>query len=318
MHHHAELISGVITKDPGEELSRHRLRIAPLVAMFVATVVGAFCLALLHPVVAALALIPLGLLVWMVVRRAGDVLTVHRDGFTFRHRGKTQQCRWDDIDQADIRLGGDRRGRIREVKKGSKTISFGAWMGGLDVLYYAYATEGGRKQLDGPQPTGEGIGAVVSTHGATTRRGWVPSAIFGGVFVLIAAVLLYGTLSLSRPTAQDLTYAIGCMAAALGLLALLLWLALQDRGDELRIHEHGFAYRHRGTVQDCRWDEIVNYEQRRLVIRAVMRQDGTWISLSANVPDTQTLIRPHLRIAQDTSPPRPRGRDLEWTEPDPE
>jgi hypothetical protein len=283
------------------------------VGLFAATVVGACYLAMLHPLAAALALIPLGLLVWMVVSRARDLLTVHRDGFAFRHRGRVRRCRWDDIDQTGIRLGRDRRGRIRDVKVGRETISFGRWMGGLDVLYYGYATEGGRKPLDVPQPEGVGIGALVSTY--SVRTSWVPAAIFGSVFVLIAAVLFYGTLRLSDPTAQDFSYAIGCLAAALGLLAMLLWLALHDRGDELRIHEQGFAYRHRGTVQECRWDEIADYHQRHLDIRAVMRRDGTWIALSTRLPGVREHLRPHLRIAQDPSPPRPRGREVKWTEP---
>jgi hypothetical protein len=126
------------------------------------------------------------------------------------------------------------------------------------------------------------------------------------------------TLDNSSMTSSDLTYATACLVAALGFAALLLWLAFADRGDELRIHEHGFAYRHRGTVLECRWDEIANYQTRRGEIWAVMRRDGTWIHLSRYIPEVRSYVGPHLRVAQDLSPPRLRGRKITWTKPDPE
>src|SRR6185436_3778018 len=108
------------------------------------------------------------------------LLVVHRNGFTFRHRGEVHRCLWDDIDRADIRLGDDRRGRLREVTAGGERISFGRWTGGLDVLYYAFATEGGREPLEEPPPSADGIGALVSTHRPKGAWGWLPALFIAG------------------------------------------------------------------------------------------------------------------------------------------
>jgi hypothetical protein len=305
-------------EDLGEELSRHRLRLAPILGVLAATAVSAFCLATLHPVAAGLALIPLGFLVRHVVSRGRDVLTVHRGGFTLRHRGRLHRCHWDDIEGADIRLGDDRRGQLREVTAHGERIVFGRWMGGLDVLYYAYASKGGREPLDVPQSAGGGIGALVSTHRSRGALGWLPGLFIAGFLLLVAVVLFVFTLENSTSNAQDFSYAVVCLAGSAGFLALLLWIAFGDRRDELRIHEHGFAYRHRGTVQECRWDEIADYDQRRAEIWAVMRQDGTWIQLSREIPAVHEYIGQRVRITQDPSPPQRRGRDIEWTEPETE
>jgi hypothetical protein len=286
-------------EDLGEERSRHRLRAAPIVWLFAATAVGGLCLAMLHPVAAAVALAPLGLLVWLLINRGRDRLTVYTDGFAFRHRGKVWRCRWDDVDRVEFQLGDDRRARIQSVtRRDRERVTFGRFMGGLDVLYHAHLTKGGRVTPAVPARNDAGIGALLSTHGARRSRGCLPAVFVAGFLVLVALALVYVSAD-----ARDVWIAVGCTAAALGFVALLLWLALADRNDELRIHEHGFAYRRRGTVQECRWDEIADYEQLRSRLVAVMREDGTWISLSSDVPAVEEFVTPHVRITQDLSPP---------------
>jgi hypothetical protein len=290
--------------DLGDELSQHRLRLAPVAGRFAATVAGVCCLAALHPVAAALALVPLGLLVWMLVTRGRDRLTVYRDGFALRHRGKVRRCRWDDIDEVDIQPGDDRRGRIRAVTgRDGERIAFAGLMGGLDVLYYAYVTEGGRITPAAAVRSGGGIGTLLSTHGAARARGYLPAIILGGVLLLFALVMVYLSLAVPGIDAHDVWVAVGCTATALWFVALLLWLALADRGDELRVHEHGFAYRRRGVVQECRWDEIVDYERRRGNLTGVKKDDGTWISLSFNVPGVRQYVAPRVRTTINPHPP---------------
>jgi hypothetical protein len=94
----------------------------------------------------------------------------------------------------------------------------------------------------------------------------------------------------------DIAKASGCVAAALAFAALLLWVVLGDRDDELRLHEDGFAYRHRRSVQECRWDEIADFGyHRRGGLARVMRLDGTWISMSSSLPEVQQLVAPRVR-----------------------
>jgi hypothetical protein len=291
--------------DLGEELSRHRLRPVPFAGLLAATAVGAFCLAALRPAAAALALIPLGALVWLLVTRGRDRLTVHRDGFALRHRGKVRSCRWTDVHQADIRLGGDRRGRLHAVTTpDGERLVFAPFMGGLDALYYAYVTQGGRTVPVAPTGSADGIGALLSTHDAEKSRGYLPAAFLAGFLLLIALALLYFSLDVPDVDAHDVWASVGCTAAALGFAALLLWLALADRDDQLRIHRHGFAYRHRGVVRECRWDQLADYRIRHGAVTAVMKDDGTWISLSSSVPAVRQYVAPRVRVKQDPTPPR--------------
>jgi hypothetical protein len=294
-------------KDVGEELSRHRLRPVPVALLVAATAVGACCLAALKPIAASLALIPFGALVWLLATRGRDRLTVHVDGFALRRRGKVWRCRWDDVDRVDIRLGDDRRARIHEVtRRDGERIAFARLMGGLDVLYYAYVTRGGRIAPAVATRTGDGIGELLSTHRAERPRGYLPAAVLAGFLLLLALALLYFSLDVPDVDAHDVWASVGCTAAALGFAALLAWLALADRHDELRIHEHGFAYRHRGVVHECPWDALADYRMRHGSVTAVMRDDGTWIPLSSGVPGVREFVAPRVRVAQDHSAPRGR------------
>src|SRR5690349_8914772 len=96
----------------GAELSRHRLRAGAFAGLVAAVAAGAACLAVVHPLAALLAVVPLGFLLHLLVTRGGDRLTVHRDGFTLRHRGAVRSFAWADVEPDDVRLGGDRRPRM--------------------------------------------------------------------------------------------------------------------------------------------------------------------------------------------------------------
>jgi hypothetical protein len=296
--------------DLGAELSRHRLRPGAFAGLAAAVAVGAACLAAVHPLAALLALVPLGFLLFLLVTRGGDRLTVHRDGFALRHRGAVRSFAWADVEPHDVRLGSDRRPRLRSfTTRDGERIAFAPLMGGLDVLHHAYLTEGGRTPPPEPARSTAGIGVLRSTHGAPASGGYGPAMFVAGTLLLFALALLYFTLDTPHPDAHDVAAGAGCTAAALGFGALLLWLALADRHDELRLHEHGFAYRHRGTVQECRWDEIANYRRNRRGITGVMRDDGTWINLSPELPAVREHVTPRVRVKPDNSPPAAgRGR----------
>ena len=159
-----------------------------------------------------------------------------------------------------------------------------------------------------PTRTDDGIGGLLSTHVAEKPRGYLPAAFLAGFLLLLALALLFFSLDVPDVDAHDVLTSVGCVAAALGFAMLLLWLARADRDDELRIHEHGFAYRRRGVVHECPWDALANYRMRHGSVTAVMRDDGVWIPLSSSVPAVREFVAPRVRIAQDHSAPRSSRR----------
>jgi hypothetical protein len=292
--------------DLGEELSRHRVRPGLIGLFVVACAVAAFCLAVVHPVGALLALGPLGWLGRELAIRGADRLTVHRKGFALRHRGRTRACRWQDIAATDVRLGWDRRPRLRAVtRRDGERIVFGPLMGGLAVLHYRFRTRGGRDVPAPPVAHPEGIGALLDVHPAEPRPGSLWAGWFiAGALLCFALFLLYVTIDVPDRDASDIAFAAACTAAGLGGVGGIAFLAFGDRHDELRRHEHGFAYRRRGVVRSCRWDEIVDFQRSRQgAITSVRRADGTWISLSGDVPAVERFVKPRAVRRPDHSPP---------------
>ncbi|WP_432842045.1 hypothetical protein [Dactylosporangium sp. CA-092794] len=281
----------------GDELSRHRLRFGLLALLVVATAVGALCLSVIHNWLAAVTLVPVGLVGWLVVTRGRDLLVVYRDGFTLRHRGKVSACRWGQIRSADVRMGTDRRLRVHAVTtRGGERIAFGRFMGGLDALHRAYQTRGGRDLPVEYTPGGDGIGAPVATYHVRRSRWDLTVLLLPGFLLLIAVFLVYAAIGVPDRDPGDIAGALGCVTAALAFGALLLWVVRGDRDDELRIHEEGFAYRHRRSVLECRWDEIADFQyHRRGGLASVMKLDGTWISLSSSLPEVQQFVAPRVR-----------------------
>ncbi|MFD0745841.1 hypothetical protein ACFQ1L_31435 [Phytohabitans flavus] len=282
----------------GEELSRHRLRFGVLALLLAATAVGALCLSVIHNWVAAVALVPVGLVGWQVVTRGRDLLVVYRDGFTLRHWGKVSACRWGEIRSADVRMGMDRRLRLHAVTttRRGEQIAFGRFMGGLDALYRAHQTRGGRDAPLEYTPGGDGIGALLATYHVPRSRGDLTILLLPGFLLLIAVFLVCAAVGVPDRDPKDIAISLGCVTAALAFGALLLWVVRGDRDDELRIHEDGFAYRHKQSVQECRWDEIADFQHhRRGGLASVMKLDGTWISLSASLPEVQQLVLPRVR-----------------------
>ncbi|GAA1869189.1 hypothetical protein [Asanoa iriomotensis] len=280
----------------GGELSRHRLRLGLLAALVAAAAVGVLCLALLSTWLFVVAVLPVGLVGWLVVTRGRDQLVVYRDGFTFRHAGRVRACRWGDIQSFDAQMGSDRRMRVYAVTtRRGEQIAFSRFMGGLDALHRAYETRGGRDPAPGYAPAGEGIGALLTAYPMRNRRSELLILLIPGFLLLIAVFLLFGALSMDRDP-QDIATALGCVTVASAFVALMLWVARGDRDDELRIHQDGFAYRHRRVVQECRWDEIADFQyHRRGGLHSVMKLDGTWISLSSRMPEVQELVAPRVR-----------------------
>jgi len=280
----------------GGELSRHRLRFGLVSALVAVAAVGVLCLSTLHTWLLVVAAVPVGLVGWLIVTRGRDLLVVHRDGFTFRHGGTVRACRWSEIRSADLRMGSDRRMRVHAVTtRRGEQIAFGRFMGGLDALHRAYETRGGRDPAVVYAPAGDGIGALLAVYPMRNRRSELLILSLPAFLLLIAVFLLFGALSMDRDP-QDVATGLGCVTAALAFGALMLWVARGDRDDELRIHQDGFAYRHARKVQECRWDEIVDFQHRRGTgLGSVMKVDGTWISLSSRMPEVQELIAPRVR-----------------------
>ncbi|BCB89673.1 hypothetical protein [Phytohabitans suffuscus] len=281
----------------GDELSRHRLRFGSLALLVVATAAGAFCLSVVHNWVAVAMLVPVALVGWLVVTRGRDLLVVYRDGFTLRHRGRVRACRWGEIRSADVRMSWDRRLRVHAVTtRGGERIAFGRFMGGLDALHRANQTRGGRDQVVEYAPGGDGIGAPLATYRVRRRRWDLMALLLPGFLLLVAVFLVYAVLAVPDRDPGDIAIAIGCVTAALAFGALLLWVVRGDRDDELRIHEEGFAYRHRRSVWECRWDEIADFQHdRRGDLASVMKLDGTWISLSSSLPEVQQFVAPRVQ-----------------------
>lgn len=290
-------IVGGIMAELGDELSRHRMRFGLFAVLMAAIAAGALCLAAAQPWLAAVMLAPFGLFGWMFAARWRDLLIVYRDGFTLRHRGKVSACRWGDIRSADVQMGSDRRLRLHGVtmRRGGP-ITFGRFMGGLDALHRAYQTRGGRDQPVEYAPGGDGIGAPLATYHVQRRRSELMILLLPGFLLLFAVFLVCAAIGVPDRDAGDIAIALGCVTAALAFGALLLWVVRADRDDELRIHEEGFAYRHGRSEQECRWDEIADFQyHRRGGLASVMKLDGRWISMSSSMPEVQQLVAPHAR-----------------------
>lgn len=149
------------------------------------------------------------------------------------------------------------------------------------------------------------LGERRSRHRASLAWIWLLVLCVAPVLLVTAVAALYAVNSLmpvlsKGGTLGKISGPLGCLGGSGLLLALVAAVCVSDfrkwsatRTVRLTIYQQGFTYESKGHMESCRWDEIKDIDFSRIevgrkhaapkkvsVIRAVVRRDGTVISLA--------------------------------------
>ena len=225
---------------------------------------------------------------WATVPTWRDELTVYRDGFSYRRRGRVWTCRWDEIADLPESLETGRRLVATSVtRRDGERLRFAYRMRGLDVVSQAHHDATTEAPSTVEEPPLSGLGEQRSVH--TVHYGW------GDVGVL-ALVGLPGLVMLAYTIDRPGVASFVCVAPFLFGVTMLAWPMVRERHDVLTVYANGFTYRRRGRDVTCRWDEIEDYQRARRgnQVTAVKKQDGPWIAFAGSMRGLDE-ITPHAR-----------------------